>query len=147
MKGEKEKEKRSRCLVEELNSSLERDCIFDKNQRSFDVRLWTDMNRNARKNVNHVFPVLASMHLHLDESKDKSLNRRELFSEISLERNRVTRGHERLIHKYRTISRYDITITGKISPLFPRFLNIEIIEDHRISRISFRIGYKGKITN
>lgn len=42
------------------------------------------MNRDARKNVNHVFPVLASMHLRLDELTDKSLNRRELFSEIAL---------------------------------------------------------------
>lgn len=72
------------------------------------------MNRDARKNVNHVFPVLASMHLHLDESTDKSLNRRELFSEIAL------CGHERLKYKYRY---------REIS-LFPRrlFLNIGSIE-------------------
>lgn len=71
------------------------------------------MNRDARKNVNHVFPVLASMHLHLDESTDKSLNRKELFSEIAL--------HVVTKYKYRY---------REISPLFSRclFLNIGSIE-------------------
>lgn len=79
--------------------------------RDLSTRLWIDMNRNVRKNVNprvRYYDEYASWWI---------ASRRELFSEISLEnlqRNRVATTDAQIS--------YDITIAGKYSRLCFRYL-------------------------
>lgn len=136
--GKKEERSLLSLLEKELNSLLERDCIADKNQRSFDestCALWISI---WIATLERMLTTCIGGYLHLDESKDKSLNRRELFSEISLQCNVIALRIVVTNDRCRNIVRF--RDYREISPLFPRclFLNID-------RGLSFhRIGYERK---